>query len=169
MINSDEVISIGRLTRTHGNKGELVLTSRYDLSEDITFIVLSIDSILVPFRLTAMRERNGESYIVSLLGVTDGEAAQRLCGTEAFVLKRETDGTVESAEWDIRNPAFDLRGYTLVNGEKTVGVIDGIDTSTINHLFVLADGTLVPAHPDFITGIDHKQRLVRCLLPEGLV
>ena len=57
MITSQQVISIGRITRTHGKRGEIqcLTSNEYWDNADATFLILNIDNILVPFRVLDWR------------------------------------------------------------------------------------------------------------------
>ena len=162
MILSEQLIHIGKLGRTHGNAGEIILSTR-DAYDELNprFAVILIDNIFVPFRLLCLRQRNATEYIVSLLGITDEQSASSLSGKDVYCLKE--DMPEQSDE------PTDLSGYELYDGEHLVGTIDYIDDSTSNILFVLHDGTLIPAHEDLITDVDHDRRRIVCHLPQGLV
>ena len=64
-----------------------------------------------------------------------------------------------------------LVGFDLVEASsgKSIGRIASIDDSTINLLFELEDGTLIPASDDLITAIDQQARTITMHLPEGLL
>ena len=163
MITYDQLTQIGALGRTHGTGGELLLLTRHDYDEFApTFLVLLIDNLFVPFRLLRIRQRNNTEYIVSLLGIDSEQSASHLSGRQAYILRSESG---DNDDEDIA----DISGYELYNGEQLVGTIDYLDDSTVNALFVLRDGTLIPAHEDLITDIDHIHRRIVCHLPEGLV
>jgi 16S rRNA processing protein RimM len=44
-----------------------------------------------------------------------------------------------------------------------------VDDTTINVLFCLEDGRLIPAAEDFITRVDTDQREIEIELPQGLL
>ena len=54
-----------------------------------------------------------------------------------------------------------------------LGKILDVDPSTINTLFIIerqgAENLLIPAHEEFILGIDQEKRLITVELPEGLL
>ena len=54
----------------------------------------------------------------------------------------------------------------------TVSAVEHVDDSTANVLFEVHRGEhvcLIPAHEEFITGVDAEQRILYTSLPEGLV
>ena len=52
---------------------------------------------------------------------------------------------------------------------KVIGRIASIDDSTLNILFCLEDGRLIPATDDLITAIDQQARTITMHIPEGLL
>ena len=52
---------------------------------------------------------------------------------------------------------------------KTIGRIAAIDDSTVNLLFELEDGRLIPANDDLIHHIDMKGKTITMDLPEGIL
>ena len=88
MITNEQVISIGRLTRTHGKRGELqcLMNNEYWDNAEANFLILKLDNILVPFRVLDWRGKGSDSLIFQLSHIHDEQEAQRLIGAEAFML-----------------------------------------------------------------------------------
>ena len=72
-----------------------------------------------------------------------------------------------STEWE------QYIGYTVLDENSSViGVVQDVDSSTINALFIIINGDeeiLIPATQDFIEKIDSKQKQLYLNLPEGLL
>jgi ribosomal 30S subunit maturation factor RimM len=103
------------------------------------FIFVLRDGLFVPFR---------------------SENISELMGEEGFVLRSDLQDEEEGLlTWQ------DLKGYTIEEGEKTIGVIADIDESTINTLATLEDGRMLPLHEDFIEDIDEEKRILHVRLP----
>lgn len=106
------------------------------------FVFVMRDGLLVPFR---------------------SENISDLIGEEGFILRSdmqsEDDGLLT---WQ------DLVGYSIVDDENPIGVIQTVDESTINTLATLTDGRMLPLHEDFITDIDEEARVLRVHLPFAL-
>lgn len=152
MIKPEEVISIGTLRRVHGRSGELQCHATNELWEnaDAQFLILSLDAILVPFRVEDWRTKGAEDLLFRLKGIDSEQAAQRLVGAEAFMLRRDivASGDDTLMTWQ------DLVGRRVVDTEQGgVGVIRSVDETTANTLIELEDGRLLPLHEDFIQAI----------------
>ena len=162
MITTEQVISIGRITRTHGTRGELqCLTSNESWdNSDATFLILNIDNIFVPFRVLDWRGKGSDSLIFQLDRITDEQAAQSLIGCQAYMLASDL-----SQEDELMPTWQSLVGYQVVDTDQGhLGTVADVDETTINTLITLSDGRLIPIHEDFIINIEpDNKRLTICL------
>jgi 16S rRNA processing protein RimM len=162
MITNEQVIAIGRLTRTHGKHGELqcLMSNEYWDNADAVFIILRLDNILVPFRVLDWRGKGSDSLIFKLEHIEDEQEAQRLIGAEAYMLISDMNQEAEVLPtWQ------SLVGFQVVDTDQgDLGFVEQVDETTINTLITLNDGRLIPIHEDFIIDIntDNKQ-LIICL------
>lgn len=162
MITNEQVIAIGRLTRTHGKHGELqcLMSNEYWDDADAVFIILRLDNILVPFRILDWRGKGSDSLIFKLEHIEDEQEAQRLIGAEAYMLISDMNQEAEVLPtWQ------SLVGFQVVDTDQgDLGFVEQVDETTINTLITLNDGRLIPIHEDFIIDIntDNKQ-LIICL------
>ena len=167
MITEDEILRVGRVTKTHSKFGALILHTTTDAfcESNPTFLVLDIDHIYVPFQIHDWREKNAEDVIVELEYVDSEERAQRLCGKEAFMLRREVN-----ADFDEQMEVEHLIGCQVVDTQRgDLGAIRDIDCSTINILLQLDNELVIPFHEDFVESFDSQHRILTLTLPEGLL
>lgn len=163
MITNEQVISIGRLTRTHGKRGELqcLMSNEYWDNADATFLILKLDNILVPFRVLDWRGKGNDSLIFQLDHIEDEQQAQRLVGTEAFMLLSDMN-----QEDEVMPTWQSLLGYRVVDTDQgDLGIVDQVDETTINTLITLNDGRLIPIHEDFIIDINSEDKQLTICLP----
>jgi 16S rRNA processing protein RimM len=163
MITSEQVISIGRLTRTHGKRGELqcLMSNEYWDNADANFLIIKIDNILVPFRVLDWRGKGSDNLIFQLDHIHDEQEAQRLIGMEAFMLISDMN-----QEDEVLPTWQSLIGYRVVDTDQgDLGIVDQVDETTINTLITLSDGRLIPIHEDFIIGINSEDKLLTICLP----
>lgn len=162
MITTEQVISIGRITRTHGKRGELqcLTSNEYWDNSDATFLILNIDNIFVPFRVLDWRGKGSDSLIFQLDRITDEQAAQSLIGCQAYMLASNL-----SQEDELMPTWQSLVGYQVVDTDQGhLGTVADVDETTINTLITLSDGRLIPIHEDFIINIEpDNKRLTICL------
>ena len=155
MITNEQVISIGRLTRTHGKRGELqcLMNNEYWDNAEANFLILKLDNILVPFRVLDWRGKGSDHLIFQLDNITDEQEAQRLIGAEAFMLISDMN-----QEDELLPTWQSLIGYRVVDTDQgDLGIVEEVDETTINTLITLNDGRLIPIHEDFIIDINQNQ------------
>ena len=163
MISNEEVISIGKITRTHGKRGEVqcLMENEYWDNADATFLILSIDNILVPFRVLDWRGKGSDSLIFQLDRITDEQQAQQLIGHQAYMLKSDI-----SEENEILLTWQSLKGYRVLDTDQgELGIITDVDETTINTLITLNNNQLIPLHEDFIIDINAEDKQLTICLP----
>lgn len=166
MIRREDIISIGMTGKAHGLAGEITLNYDADLYEPDAddCLLIETEGIVVPFFIERVRPKTDGKALVKLEGVDTEAQARELVNCEVF--RERTDDDEElSLVGDYE------AGYTLVDAQtgKEIGEIDHIDDETANLLFVLTDGTLIPASEELINKVDTEQRLISMNLPEGLL
>ena len=167
MIKEEQLTSIGYLSRTHGKQGAIQCKASNDLLAEANpeFIVLKLDNIFVPFRLNDWREKGREAYILSLQDIDSEERASRLVGNEVYLFRSDITDTPDEAL-----TLQDLIGMEVIDAAKgPIGRIQEVDESTINTLFLLDNGSIIPAHDDFLQDINYSTRQIFMDLPEGLI
>lgn len=163
MITNEEVIAIGKITRTHGKRGEVqcLMENEYWDNADATFLILSINNILVPFRVLDWRGKGSDSLIFQLDHITDELEAQQLIGHHAYMLKSDI-----SEEDEILPTWQSLLGYQVIDTDQgNLGTITDVDETTINTLITLNNNQLIPLHENFIIDIQQDQQQITICLP----
>ena len=170
MILKDDVFPIGQIVKPHGVSGEMSFNFTSDVfdSEDIPFIILEMQWILVPFFIEEYRFKSGSTGLIKLDGVTTDEKARTFSGLTIFIQKKYLD-KVEDAEIELDY----FVGFSLIDVETgLLGVISEVDQTTDNVLFVIPtkdDELLIPAGEEYIEEIDHDKKIISVRLPEGLL
>ena len=118
--------------------GVLKRTHYKDLPE---FVFVQRDGLFVPFRSENIADIKGE---------------------EGFVLRGDMEQNDDEMAW------VDFEGWTLQEGNQTIGRIVRVDDSTMNIFAELEDGRMIPLHEDFITEIDEDAKVLRVHLPFAL-
>ena len=167
MIRREEVYKIGRLGKTHGVRGEISFLLDDDVFDrtDADYLILDIDGILVPFFIEEYRFKTDSNALMKFDSIDTQERARELTGCDVYLPRSQADEDETSVSW------AELVGYSLIdsNSGKTIGEIASIDDTTINILFELADGKLIPASDELIQHIDTKRHQIEINLPEGIL
>ena len=167
MIKEEDVYKIGRLGKTHGVRGEISFLFDDDVFDrtDADYLILRVDGILVPFFIEEYRFKSDANAIVKFDGIDTQERARELTGCDVYFPRSLAEGDEGDISWSI------LVGFDILEAQssKAVGRIAAIDDATMNILFELEDGRLVPASEDLITAIDQEARTITMHIPEGLL
>ena len=167
MIREEEVYQIGKLGKTHGVKGEISFLFDDDVFDrvDADYLILKVDGILVPFFLEEYRFRSDANAIVKFEDIDTQERAKELTGCEVYFPRELADSDGDSISWAA------IVGFDIIEAESgnKIGRIASVDDATLNILFCLEDGRLIPASEDLITAIDQQARSITMHLPAGLL
>ena len=177
MINKEDVFGIGKITKSHGLKGEVSMTFSNDMFDQVEaeYLICDIDGILVPFFLEDYRFKNDEVVLLKFKRIDSDADAERLCGCDVYMERRQIPNDFQTETGEPLEFGIDFYiGYTVEdeNG-TTIGVIDGVDDSTANVLFSVASPTgneiIIPAADEFIIEINDNKKTLKMELPEGLL
>ncbi len=167
MIRREEVYKIGKLGKAHGVKGEVSFLFDDDVFDrmDADYLILDIDGILVPFFIEEYRFKTDSNALMKFDGIDSQERARELTGCDVYFKRDQSDEDSEHISW------AEIIGYKLTDAETgaDIGTIAAVDDSTINILFELEDGKLIPASEELITNVDTKKHQIEINLPEGIL
>ena len=167
MIKQEEVYKIGRLGKSHGVRGEVSFLFDDDVFDrvDADYLILDIDGILVPFFIEEYRFRSDTTALMKFEGIDTQERARELTGCDVYFPRNLAASDDDSISWSA------IVGFDIIDAstDKSVGRIASIDDSSLNILFCLEDGHLIPASEDLITQIDQQARTITMHLPAGLL
>lgn len=153
--------------KAHGVKGEISFLFDDDIFDraDADYIVLGIDGILVPFFIEEYRFKSDTNALMKFEGVDSMERAKELTGCEVYFPRELSDDYDDHVSW------AKIIGYKLVDAGTgiAVGTISSVDDTTLNTLFQLSDGRLIPASEYLIQAIDTKEQRIDIKLPEGIL
>lgn len=171
MIRQDEVFKIGKFTKPHGLKGEIVLEFDNDIFDrsNSPYLVCSVDGILVPFFIKEYRFKGKESALITFEDIESEEQAKLFKGLDVFYPKKYSDGSENEQIYLDYFIGFELFDNKL----GLVGEIVDVDDSTINTLFLVknskGDDIIIPASDDFITNIEEQKKKIYLDVPIGLI
>lgn len=164
---TEDLYKIGKIGKPHGVKGEVSFHFSDDVFDrtEAEYLMLCIDGLMVPFFMEEYRFRSDETALVKFCDIDTQERASELTGCEVFFPRDVTDDDDDNLSW------AEIIGYSLIDSatSKNVGKIASVDDSTINILFELEDGTLIPASIELITNVDKKHKEIEIELPDGIL
>lgn len=167
MIKREDVFKIGRLGKPHGIKGEVFFQFEDDIFDRVEsdYLILDMDGILVPFFMEEYRFRSDYVALVKFQRIDSQERAAELTGSDVYFPR-------DIAQEEDELPTLEmLVDFDIINAEtgETIGSIASVDKQTVNILFELYDGRLIPASDDLIKNIDINNETITMTIPEGLL
>ena len=167
MIKREDVYKIGKLGKTHGVSGELSFLFDDDVFDraDADYLILDIDNILVPFFIEEYRFKTDNNAIIKFEGIDTQDRAREFTGSDVYFPRELNDEEENGLSWAA------IVGFDIIDAStsKIVGRIASVDDSTINILFELEDGKLIPASEELITDIDKHKKTITIDLPKGIL
>ena len=166
-----EIISLfGRLTKTHGYQGKIVLKANLSAKleiENMESVFLKIDGILVPFFIEEISESNFPFYILKLENIDSDNSASKLTGRDVFILD-----IYLLQEADPQLKLKDIVGYLLKDQHnRPVGEVVDLLEVPGNSLFVVdfnGREILVPIQLELIIDIIQADNIIKMSIPDGI-
>jgi len=161
-----ELKTIGIITKTHGFEGAVaVKTLSGSMKEpkinEPVFVV--IDGIPVPFFVRDVWYSGGDTMVLAFDDYTTPASVLMLKGCE---VKYEAPKGVETTP-DL------MIGYTICDANSSfAAVIISVDEQPGQILATVdlnGKEIFIPLHPDLILSVNHRKKLIKMSLPEGLV
>lgn len=172
MIRENEVFKIGKFIKPHGIKGEISFTFDNDVFDkvDCPYLICKIDGIFVPFFIREYRFKGNDTALITFEDIDDEAKASRLAGLEVFFPRKYHE---EASAKDIDYTWNFFLGFRVIDEKRgEIGIIDEIDESTINTLFIVRSEEkeiLIPATEEFIVRAEAKEKILYMNLIEGLI
>ena len=187
MIKPEDVYLIGRLTRTHGIKGEMELQFTDDAFDrgEIDYVVLLLDGIFVPFFFEEYRFKNNEAALIKFADIDSEKDARRLVGVSVYyphaALPADDAPEIRSLQAFV--------GYTVLlpdltatqaddtedagMGTRELGCITHVATTPSSALLTVeteeGEEVLLPLHDDFVLDYDTRRRYLVLNVPEEIL
>ncbi len=168
---SENNILFGKLTRTHGYQGQLILRASIDAGLDkdkVESVFLMIDGIPVPFFVEELSEKNFPLFIIRFEGIDKEDLALKLVGTEVYISESHIINE-RSDELSFRN----FLGFILEDQDKHIigEITDFLDIPGNSLFAVKHEGkeVWIPVNPGLILGIETENKIIKLEIREGLI
>jgi 16S rRNA processing protein RimM len=170
MINKEDCILLGKIRKTTGFSGEVIITSQHEFPEESLlpeYLNLDLHGGLVPFFIQDKEYINNKNLKVRFLDAQTLEKARKLVDCNVYIEKKQVRNDYSPSRV---NSVESYRVFDKVLGE--IGEVSHILQHPAQVLLCVdIDGqeVLVPFTPGIISAVDHKKKLVYVDLPEGLI
>lgn len=169
-MKKEEVYYLGKITRSHGLKGNVVLmldTDQPEMYERLDSIFVEINGLLVPFFIDRQSWSRGDSKIISFKNSTQA-LVEQLLGKNVF-LPLSTLPPLSGKQFYYH----EVKGFQVMDADgRSYGEITEINDQTAQHLFMLnreGKDVIIPLIKDWIQEVDRDAKRITMNLPEGLL
>lgn len=169
-MTKNDCFFFGKITKTHGLKGEVTIKIDVANPEDFTelrYLLVEEKAGLIPY-FVENQKISGDKMFVQLQDVKKVEQAVAFIGKAVF-LPNEMMPELEEDEFYYS----EIVGFRLIDAEKgEIGQIsDVLEYPTQAVIQVMKDGKeiLIPIHDDIIEKVDKKAKVLNIKAPEGLI
>ncbi|MFR9503067.1 MAG: ribosome maturation factor RimM [Rikenellaceae bacterium] len=162
---------VAKISKLYGSQGQAVINLYSSFPEEFSIddpIFIKVDSLSVPLYFDSFERRGRSSAVVQFADIDTERRVMEFMGLDLLLPERELE------EIDDEFFMEDLVGFDveIIGDVMLKGSLAHYIHSEANPLFeLLVDGreVLVPAAEEFIHSIDFDGRIIRFILPEGLL
>ena len=170
MINLDDCIELGLLTRPHGYKGHLVLklnNTSFDNIIKMEWVFVMIDGLPVPFFIEEYSERSASALLLKIHDIESDTKARELSNHPVFISKKGLDispGQLSDFHYIV--------GYDVLDQQSGyIGKLEAVIDDPNNPLLQIIDKKqeiLLPLQKEFILEVNEKEKTLLVKCPDGL-
>ena len=169
----DSFTCIGKISKTHGYDGAVVLTLDVDNAEDfetLESVFVEFNGKLVPFFINKIAYAGKTNLRLSFLDYNSDKKIDEFIGCSLYL----PDDCFPESDEEIDEGLSIFIGYTAIDvkTKKKIGTISDIIENPAHPLFeIVSNGKsyLIPAVEDFITAVNEEKQIIEFTLPEGLL
>lgn len=170
MNSEQEYISIGKITGTHGLKGELVLKhalGKKTAFKNITaFFLKDKNGNFLPWFLESSKIKTQTESYIKLEGVNSLEEAKILIRKD--ICLTETDFKKHAS----KTAPISLLGFALIDGNKELGTVEEVieqPHQVLCRTHIQDKEVLIPLHEKTLKKVDAANKKIYVELPDGLL
>ena len=169
-MTKENCFELGKITKTHGVRGELVLWLDVDFPEDyedLESIFLEVRGELVPFFMESFR-LSGNRAIVQFEDIDTFEKAEGMINLQAFLPLEELPELDEDQFY--YHEIIDFKVIDKNLGE--LGTVQTVHSMQAQDLLVMdykGKEVFVPVIPEIVLNAEKDKKILNVNLPEGLL
>ena len=158
------MLQVGKVLKSHGVEGEILVGVRDLAPEDINIgepVFVEFDGLPVPFFIRSFRQRGNDKAILGFEDINNLEDAEELVGRALWM---EEDLFVDEDEETYE----DFVGWT-VQGVGPVTAFLDIPANPCLEVDSARGPVILPLHEDLIRSLDPDRRTLDLVIPPGLL
>lgn len=162
---------IGKITGSHGVRGDVVFEHKMDGSIDTSgwdaLMIELLPGSRIPFFIEKIKLQSVTSYLVKFEEINSPEEAKDILQLDVYL-----SPNVKRESIEVKTSSDSYIGFALFDNETKVGIIDNILNPNANPLFIINEDKenelLIPANKELIVKVDFDNKKLITDLPEGL-
>lgn len=169
-MRKEDCYLLGRITKTHGLAGNVVLkldTDQPEFYEKLDAVFVEINGLLVPFFVEKQQWSKDNSKIISFKNGNLQMAEQTVSKDVYLPLSTLPELTGNQFYY------HEVIGYEVKDSQNvSFGKISAVNDQTAQHYFILdlnGKEVIVPIIKDWIAAVDRSAKTIEMNLPEGLL
>jgi 16S rRNA processing protein RimM len=171
MIDLNDCIEFGQITKSHGVKGEVIVKFAGNFGFDdiirMEQVFFIIDGLPVPFFISDYYEKPPDSIIIKYDDIDNEDKAREFVNTFLYIAK----SCIKQPDF---SPSNKIRaGYHVIDLQTGfLGIIQGITGTEENPVLIVDKDKkeiLIPANADYILSVNHRKKEVKVNVPQGLL
>ena len=169
-MTKDNCFELGKITKTHGLKGEVVLWLDVDFPEDyedLESIFLDMKGELVPFFMDSYR-LSGNRAIVQFEDIDTFEKAEAMVNLEAFLPLEELPELENDQFYYHEIIGFQIKDKNL-GDLGTVQIVYSMQAQDLLVMDYQGKEVLIPVIPEIVLEADKEAKILNVNLPDGLL
>ncbi len=170
-MNKDDFFYLGKILKTHGNKGQVIVLLDVDDPEDyiaLESVYLDLHGERIPFFIKTLELKHNRKAVIQFQDFDSIEDSTSLTGLEMY-LPVTTLPSLKGNQFYYH----EIIGFEVVDeNHGNIGVIEDILELPHQSLFQIRNGEkeiLIPVVDDIIQKVDRKKKQLLIKAPEGLI
>lgn len=170
-MQKEDCFLLGKITKPHGLRGDVTVWLDVDIPEQyssLKSILLDINGELLPYKLDKILIR-GKKSIAKLDGISTIEQTEPIVGKDIYLPLEKLP--------KLKGNSFyfhEVLGYNLIDSSNNeiIGELKAVYESSGQDLFAVEKDEveiLIPIVDDFISEINHVEKSINLMLPDGLL
>ncbi|MCU0468550.1 MAG: ribosome maturation factor RimM [Arcicella sp.] len=169
-MTKDNCFELGKITKTHGVRGEVILWLDVDFPEDyedLESVFLDVKGELVPFFMETFR-LSGNRAIVQFEDIDTFEKAEGLINLQAYLPLEELPELDDDQFY-----YHEIIGFQVIDKNKgELGTVYTVHAMQAQDLLVMdyqGKEVLIPVIPEIVLNAEKDKKILNVNLPEGLL
>lgn len=171
IMNKDDFFYLGKILKTHGNKGQVLVQLDVDDPEsyqELESVYLDLHGERIPFFISSVELKHNRKAVFSFQDFDNPDDAESLPGLEMYLPVTELPVLTGN-----RFYFHEITGYQVIDQHHgNIGVIGGVLELPHQSLFRIVNGDkeiLVPVVDEIIRKVDRNEKRLFIEAPPGLI